>query len=84
MRSQALLVRSSYAACSSGVRFVAFLFFFAILFLQQSANRRDVVTNVYEQSHDSGDVPMVDRRLDATMVASMRRNAQVSVSEEGR
>ena len=49
-------------AISSGVIFGSFLFL-AIFVLQQVADPSHIVLDVSEQSHDSGHVAVVDRRL---------------------
>jgi hypothetical protein len=79
MRAQISFVRLSYSACSSGVRFVGFLF--AILVLHQSMDRQNVIADVREHFHDSCDVAMFDRRLDDRIVTTVPPLRKMSATD---
>ena len=70
-------------ASSSGVTFWYFLFF-AIVVLQELADPPHLAVDVGEQAHDSGDVAVLDRRLDERIVATTLPLRKMSVRDERR
>ena len=72
IRSSSIRVVCSRRASSSGVSLGIFLF--AIVFLlEQAPDDSDVLADVAEQAHDSGDILVIDRRFDGGIVAQNAR-----------